>query len=326
VSISVGFIGYKNHAGRLRSIVASVPGVRIGATYHPDKIVESAPTTNEFSEILQADAVVIASPSDTHFHYLELLSKNEYQGYVFCEKPIVTRLSDLESVRNFCFARGRLFVNFNYRFSRFAKLVKKVIDSGALGEPLHLHAVSTQGLAFSSKYEHSWRADRARHPLGVSETKGIHYLNLAVWLFGTPEGLSHQEAIISQRGTAVDTATLSLNFQGGKSATVFVSYAAPLRQMLALYGSNGYVIYEDDELRFCGPRDTFSSQGYFDVPPSVERHSFKEAQVDFHLDSLQEAVAYFLGICERKEKFPMIEIQSAYETTQLLLELSCNNP
>ena len=325
MSISVGFIGYTNHAGRLRSIVASVPGVCVGAVYHPDKIVESVPTTNSFSEILKQDAVLIASPSDTHFHYLELLSQYDYQGYVFCEKPVVTTLNDLERVREFCFARGRLFVNFNYLFSRFAKLVKKVLDNGALGEPLHLHAVSTQGLAFSSKYKDSWRADRARHPLGVAETKGIHYLNLAVWLFGSPKSLSHQEAIVSQCGTAIDTSTLSLNFQGGKSATVFVSYAAPLRQTLSLYGSNGYVVYEDDELRFCGPRDTFSSRGYFDVPPSVEQYSYKNAQVDFHLDSLQEAVSYFLGVCERKEKFPVIETESAYETTKMLLGLSCSD-
>jgi predicted dehydrogenase len=322
VPVSVGFIGYRNHAGRLRAITESNKMASIGAVYYPKLLEPEIGATTSFEKLLDQDAIVIASPSDSHYAYLKKLSETGYTGYIFCEKPIVTSRQDLDALDHLNLDLRKIFVNFNYRFSRFAKMASEAIKAATLGEPIHFQAVSTQGLAFSSKYRDSWRSDRSRHPLGITETKAIHYLDLAISLFGNPTAVDYQPRVISGNGTAVDTSTLSLSFDDGKSANIFVSYAAPFRHTIELTGVNGYLIYDSGSIRLHSPRDTFSKHGRFESPPILSNYSYHESGTDFHTESLWTAIDHFLEVCASSGSFPKSEMDSVYETTSVLLGLN----
>jgi len=322
VSISVGFIGYRNHATRLKQIVQDHSVASVGTIYYPRDLDSSFGTTTLFPRLLKEDAVIIASPSDTHYDYLRMLSDYRYSGYIFCEKPLVTSRKNLVDLRNLCLDFRKIFVNFNYRFSKFVSMFSEAVQDETIGEPFHLHAVSTQGLAFSQKYLDSWRSDKLRHVLGVTETKSIHYLDLAIFLFGNPTGIDYCPRVISGNGTAIDTSTLSIKFEQGKTATVVASYAAPLRQSMELLGSNGYLVYENENITLYGPRDTFSSDGRFDNPPSLATYSFRESTTDFHTDSLNSAMNYFLKVCCDGGQFRKVDLDRTFITTETLLNLA----
>ena len=55
--------------------------------------------SNNFSDILDSDAVIIASPNHTHFNYIEQLLKG-FSGYIFSEKPPVTSGKELAKLNS----------------------------------------------------------------------------------------------------------------------------------------------------------------------------------------------------------------------------------
>lgn len=320
--ISVGFVGYRNHAARLRTIVESNILATVGAMFHPSAPTKDTALTSEFSNLLSHDAIVIASPNDTHYEYLERLSNIGYSGYIFCEKPVVSKLSDLNKIRGLKLDTDKIYFNFNYRFSRVKELIDTSIADHNLGKPIHLYVVSSQGLAFTSRYINSWRSDRARHPLGVTETKSVHYIDLAVTLFGVPNKVNYGAHTFSENGTAIDTSKIDLEFKGGESATILTSYAAPLRHRIELLGTNGYLVYDGESINIFSPRDTFSQNGRFEKPPMAYSYNYDPLSADLHHESLCNSMNYFLEICANRSFFPKSMTDTAFVSTELLLQLA----
>jgi len=65
--MKVGFIGYGNHASRLKSLIKLSKKDKI-YRYHPYKLKPH--TTNDLTYIFNCDVVFITSPNDTHFKYM----------------------------------------------------------------------------------------------------------------------------------------------------------------------------------------------------------------------------------------------------------------
>ena len=91
--LNLGIIGYRNHAGKLISFLEKNSECEINYIYHPTKSLDDR-FTNNFSNLYDCDAVIIASPNKTHYEYIEKLTKN-FNGYIFCEKPPVTNNEEL---------------------------------------------------------------------------------------------------------------------------------------------------------------------------------------------------------------------------------------
>ena len=87
--LNFGIIGYRNHAGKLISFLEKNSECKINCIYHPTKSLDDR-FTNNFSDLYDCDAVIIASPNKTHYQYVEKLTKN-FNGYIFCEKPPVIK-------------------------------------------------------------------------------------------------------------------------------------------------------------------------------------------------------------------------------------------
>ena len=99
MKIKLGIIGYRNQAAKLLSILENKPNVIINTIFHPDKKIDDSRFSNNFSDILDSDAVIIASPNHTHFNYIEQLLKG-FSGYIFSEKPPVTSGKELAKLNS----------------------------------------------------------------------------------------------------------------------------------------------------------------------------------------------------------------------------------
>jgi len=315
--ISVGIIGHRNHAARLLDLVSAADQAEIAAVYHPDYVPPHPKGTSDIGALLDMDAVMIASPNHTHADYLDRFSK-DFDGYIFCEKPAVSRKEDLDRLD---LDPSRTFINFNYRHSGFAQAVRDAGRDGRLGKPIQFSASMTQGLAFKADYPTSWRADAAQHLHGVTETKAIHQIDLAFHIFGAPVDLRYTPSNQSGNGTAYDTCSVDLSFEGGASAHVFASYAGTLTTHLQLLGTNGRIEYRDGVLSCFSPRDTFDDRGYFAPPPETILRDYRNGPEDMYQESLRRAVSYFLDTAQSGGDFPESEMQASLNSTEFVLNL-----
>ena len=99
MSLRIGVIGYKNHAKRLVDLLDDSTEARCVSLFHPEKRSGDSRLTRKLDDLLDLDAIVVASPNNTHFPYLKELA-DRFTGYVFCEKPPVSNLGELEALQN----------------------------------------------------------------------------------------------------------------------------------------------------------------------------------------------------------------------------------
>ncbi len=315
--LNVGIIGERGHASKILDALTESGRAAISHVYLPHRMPDADGATQSLDDLLDCDAVFIVSPSDSHFDYMQYLGKR-YDGYIFCEKPPVTSLEQLEKLD---VPKAKTFFNFNYRFSGLKHAVNDALASGQLGDVIHFYSVSSQGLAFKPEYETSWRADVNRHPNGVTETKAIHMIDLAINLFGDFKDVGYHSQCRSGNGSAIDTSHTTIYFQSGAVATILASYAAPLCTVVRIIGTNGIIEYSNRQITLASPRDTFDESGKFaDAPLQVVR-DYNLEHLDFYNESLENAVNSFLDYVEDSEIIPTELFDASMKTSRLLLGL-----
>jgi predicted dehydrogenase len=317
MTLRIGAIGWRNHAARMIDVVDASDLGRVTVVYHPATPPDRPGGTTRFEDLLDCDAVMILSPNDTHGGYLRRLAAG-YGGYVFCEKPPVTTLADWEAVRGM--DKGRTFFNFNLRFSRWARRIEEALADGRLGRLLHAEVQATHGLAFKDIFPGSWRADGERHRHSVLETVAVHFVDLLGRVMGPVERYDYAPSIVAGRGTAYDTCHLATRHQGGGTASVLASYAAPSALRLSLLGSNGVLVCDHAGIELRGPRDTFDARGNFATPPVLSAEAADWA--DVYAEGLVRSVGFFLEHCRDRRPLPDRLFDLSLETNRMVLDVT----
>ena len=318
--IKIGLIGYSNHAARLLQLLEQRSDCKIDFIYHPTKSFNDTRVTNNFSELLNCDAILIASPNHTHYEYLENLLEN-FNGYIFCEKPPVTSLTEIEKLETLDLEKKScLFFNFNYRFSNINNNLKSQLNSDVIGKIIHVNMIYTHGLAFKNEYLNSWRADGKKNLHNIAETVSIHYLDLLNLHFGNAKKLFYFPRLISENGTSYDTDYFTIQFEDGVTASILNSYASPSMDEITIIGTNGYFTIKNNELSIYSPRDTFNSKGFFISPPIVYKHSF--SMENDYQDSLQKSLDYFITHVKEKTPIDLDHFNASIRTNKIILNLT----
>tara|TARA_B110001450_G_C17650288_1_gene492980 strand:- start:188 stop:1090 length:903 start_codon:yes stop_codon:yes gene_type:complete len=124
--IKIGLIGYGRYGKKYHQCIKERKDAKIIKILKKKKIKNKIFTSNEntFFKSKDIDLYIIASPSETHFHYLKKTINKKKN--IICEKPIVTNSSDLKeiisSLKKF---KKILLVNHSDLYNKNYKLVKK---------------------------------------------------------------------------------------------------------------------------------------------------------------------------------------------------------
>ena len=315
--ISIGIIGYRNHAQRLISLVDSSTECGLKCIFHPNKKIDDQRGTNNFSDLLECDVVIIASPNNTHYDYLKKLES--FSGYVFCEKPPVVNLDELNKLKKIKDSKSRrTFFNFNYRFSELNEILKKYMNSKEIGKIIFIEIIASQGLAFKKEYIDSWRADGRNNKFNLLDTVTIHYLDLINQHFGISKNQFYFPKLVSNNGTSYDTGHLLLEYDTF-NVSIINSYATPFIGELLIIGTNGHVSIKNDILEIKTPRDTFDKDNFFVSPPTLFTKKFN-MQNDYYL-SLKNSFDFFISNVLNKKEFDISLYETSLDTTQLTLKL-----
>ena len=144
----IAIIGNGNHSKRIQFILK-----KKRKNFFIYKPIKKKEDKINFEKVKKCKIIFICSPNNTHFDYIKKLFKGRY---IFCEKPPVSKKSELNKLKKI--NNKKIYFNFNQRFSILADLLKK-INKYKLGDLVYANRICSHGLAFKKEYKKSWRSN-----------------------------------------------------------------------------------------------------------------------------------------------------------------------
>lgn len=189
------------------------------------------------------DAVLIATPTDTHAPLIEAAAAAGKA--ILCEKPIDLDIARAEAAVRAAEAAGvALAVGFNRRFDASFANLKARLDAGAIGAP--------EIVAIASRDPAPPPVSYIRVSGGLFRDMMIHDLDMARWLLGEEPvevhamGSALVDPAIAQAGD-IDTAVVTLRTASGRLAQISNSRRAAYGydQRIECHGSKGMLRAEN---------------------------------------------------------------------------------
>ena len=316
--VSVSIIGKSGQAARLVSIIKKIRGVKLQYIYYYKDDNFKKPITNNFQDLLNSDAIIIASPTSTHAEYLIKLKK--YKGYVLVEKPLVSNEKELKRIVGL--SSKKIKVNYNFQNSKLAISIKKLIDSGKIGKPVSLQINTCHGLAFKKEYLNSWRSN-INKSFGVLELVGTHFIDFAISLFGDVVAYNFfpQWLALCEKRFPPDTVSLKMKMKKGVIVDLRHSYAGPFLNKILLIGTDGYLDYDGEYVKIYYPRDVFDKNNRF---VSSKARIKKIKFVDNWNKSLKTALKIFFNTVNNRGKFLKSDMATAVKAVKLVDRIKIN--
>ena len=188
--VAMGLIGY-GMAGSVfhAPLITAVDGLELGKVVSSDavKVRRDYPDVDVVADVRELladqaiDAVVVASPNPTHYHYAKqaLLAGK----HVVVDKPFAIRVAEAEELIELAGQKGLLLSVFqNRRYDNDFLTVRKVLDEDLLGE---LTIYEAHYDLFRPQISTKWK-EHAGEGSGALYDLGPHLIDQAVQLFGEP--------------------------------------------------------------------------------------------------------------------------------------------
>lgn len=253
-------------AGATRTVAASSDFARKkGFALHADyrKVLEDP----------NIDAVVLATPHSLHArHVKEAAAAGKH---VYVEKPFtLDHASALEALAACRRANVTLAVGFNRRFRTAAAELQRLVANNALGQILHVEGSHHGPLAVSRSVEH-WRSQRSETPGGGMTAKGVHVLDLMLWMVGPVRSIN---ALCERRVSVADVddvTAMMLRFKSGASGYLSTVLSTAHFWRLHVLGARGWA--ELREERFLTTCETGSTPRTIEYPENDSVRASLEA-------------------------------------------------
>jgi predicted dehydrogenase len=241
--IGIAQVGFGYWGPNLLRNLAGIAGVEIVAVAdtNPRRLGELSrgqppiATADDYRHVLarsDVDAVVIATPADTHAEIAAAaLAANKH---VLVEKPLATRVEDARSLCALAERAGRvLMVGHTFLYNAAVRCLKSQIDSGALGDVYYVYA---QRLNLG----------RVRRDVNALWNFAPHDVAIVLYL------LDAFPREVSARGFAYlqpdvdDVAFVTMDFPNRQAAHLHISWLDPRKvRQTTVVGSRRMAVYDD---------------------------------------------------------------------------------
>lgn len=256
--------------------------------------------TESIDEVLHdpgIEAVVIATPVATHFDLaMRALSAGKH---IFIEKPMARSVAEVDEIGRLATEKDRVaMVGHTFLFNSAVRYVKKLIDSGELGDVRYIYSQRLNLGRIRSDVDALWNL--APHDISI-----IQY-----WL-GDPKPLS-----ITRRGSDFiqkgidDVVFLNIQYPNKVMANVHVSWLDPLKvRLMVVIGSKKMVVYDDvAENKIAiydkgiDPKEAQRENPAFDhrsgdvILPKIDFKEPLKVEIDHFVDCIQNGAKCLTGV------------------------------
>jgi predicted dehydrogenase len=265
----------------------------------------------------QPDIVSVCLPNVLHRE--PTLFALEAGAHVLCEKPLATSVAEAKEM----FAAARKAQRFlmtaqNWRWDAGSRAIRRIVDTGDLGEVYYAEATALRRMGIPT-----WGAFH-RSELssgGALLDVGVHMLDLAVWLMGSPEPVRVSAKTERKFGTRPEIAKMMRNawdpakFDVEDFAVALVHFANGATLLLRTSWA-AHIDAETFSVRLVG-----TEAGATTVPPMVYRNH-AGIPVDEHLQvqkvsSYEREIAHWLRVVEGAEQ-PLVTPEQTLNVQRII--------
>jgi predicted dehydrogenase len=219
-----------------RSLLDSVAGnsgrIRFTATADPAE-------GTHLADLLRDDAiqaVVLATPHSLHRE--QAIAAAQAGKHVFCEKPLALAAADAQAMLDACRrAAVVLAVGHNRRFWPAMRALKRIVETGELGELLHIEGHNSN--ENSNRVTGGWRTSPAESPGGGFTGAGLHALDAMIMLCGAVRSVQAQLVTHRDAIPPLDAMSALYRFANGASGTLATVRATPFYWRVHAFGAKG---------------------------------------------------------------------------------------
>jgi predicted dehydrogenase len=191
-------------------------------------------TTTQAEDIFRSDidAVVIATPVRTHFHFArEALLHDKH---VLVEKPLTNSVSEAEELIALAQERERvLMVGHTFVYNPAVNELRRLVQGGDLGKIYCVEAERVNLGLF-------------RNDINVIWDLAPHDISILLYLFGKKPERVKVQAHAHVQSRIEDVAHLDLEFTDGMNAHIHVSWLHPCKtRRVTVIGDERMVVYDD---------------------------------------------------------------------------------
>jgi len=289
----------------------------------PDDELAGYPVETDIHEALQKnkpDAVVVANPTSLHLDVA--IPAAEAGCHILLEKPVSHSLEGLDTLLEAAQKSGsKILVGFQFRYHPTLNKARELIQGGALGQLLTVHAHWGEYLPNWHPWEDYRQSYTARADLGGGVIGTLtHPLDYLRYLLGEIDTLwSFNGHISSLEMDVEDVAEIGLRFTSGAIGGVHVNYVQrPPVHRLEIVGTQGTLRWDNTDgiLHFYKMPAPFGS--YSDNPPAPVVETFTPPD-DFERNQLFVAQTRHFLEAARGESEPVCTLEDGIQAQRLVM-------
>lgn len=259
----------------------------------PDEELEGFPVETDLRAALayNPDAVIICNPTALHLDVA--IPAAQCGCHLLIEKPVSHSVAHLTELEQAVQENGsKVLVGYQFRFHPGLQQARRLLQEGAIGEPLSAHAHWGDYMPGWHPWEDYKTGYAARAELGGGVILTLcHPLDYLRWLLGEVDSLW---AFASQNGLNLpveDTAEITMRFESGALASIHLDYnQRPPAHTMEIIGTLGTLRVDNADgvlhLARVGPDDKVGPWKEFPPPAGFERNWLFLAEMHHFLDVL----------------------------------------
>jgi predicted dehydrogenase len=169
----------------------------------------------------EIDVVDLCTPPHLHRAQVEAALRAGHD--VFCEKPLVGSLAEVDELAAIATETGRTVMPIlQYRFGHGIQKLRRVVDLGLAGAP-YVANVDVAWLRGQDYYAVPWRGRWATELGGALLSHAVHALDMLVLVLGPPSAVFARTATLVNDIEVEDSAAITFRFPSGALAVMSVT-------------------------------------------------------------------------------------------------------
>ena len=205
------------------------------------------------------DALVVATPHSQHFD--QIMAAAKAGKHIYCEKPLTLSAAEgTTALRALADENLKIAIGHNRRFSPNYLAMKRLLDEGKIGAPIHVDAHFDADLTANAG---KWRDNPTESPAGGMTSLGIHALDMCIGLFGRVRSVHARSKRIASPISVDDSTLVHLDFETGCTGHLTTISATDMLWRVTVFCTGGWVeIRDQDKLEISSISDGATTKHY----------------------------------------------------------------